>query len=1399
MENKKYLLGLDVGTNSVGWALTDENYKIIKKQGKALWGVRLFEEASDASSRRSYRSNRRRLQRRKQRLQLLKELFSAELDKVDKTFLLRLEESRLHNEDRKEKFTYTLFNDINYSDKDFYKENPTIWHLIKNIIETDQKVDIRKIYLACAYLIKYRGHFLYDGELHLSDASTIKDAIIKINQLLVPFIDDENYQFVFVSDDEALGKLINASKKVKGISDLKEAIKEILIPNDSPYSSRELLKQLISAMSGGSINLKKYIKADKDLKTCVSDADFLDKIEEFKAEYPDFVDLFTCIELCKNVNDFLILNKLLAGKNYLYEVMVERYDEHQKQLKKLKEYIDTNCKNRKKEMFGSPISITGKTKDNAINNYSKYIGSATIKGELTSFSTCSRDDFYKFVKEFFGLSKITKSEDINDPYLKEIYILMSEKKLLLRQNSSDNGVFPMQLNKAMIEAILFKQEKYYEFLKHSDEYGTIKDKIVSLLTFKIPYYVGPLYAGNDKEKGKFSWAKVYSNEKIYPWNFGKVVDTDSSAEEFIKRMQNKCTYLKDCYCLPKESILYSEYMVLSELNNSTVNGKHIDFDTKKQLIEDLYYKKKKITKKDLQNWFKAKFGEKNVEISTENGKEINYQASLGSLYDFNQIFGIDFVKNNRDLIENIISDITLFEDKSILKRRLIKKYKLSGDKIEKILKLSYKGWGRFSKKFLSEFDAVDENGELMNTSIIKIMRETNLNLQEIINLEKYHYQSRLTEYNKKIFGVKEYNIESIKESIDESYTSPLMKRALIQSFSVILELENIIKHPINEFYIECARTHDEEKSKNPDKSRYESVTKLIEEAIKLEKQDKEYLKNLKSNLDNLYNKDNRCLRSDKIYLYFSQLGRCLYTGKKISFDDVISANSNCDIDHIYPRALVKDDSLRNNRVLVFSDDNRNKTDKYPYDYPNAIPGYNPFAYFKYLKDIGFINETKYQRLTRREELSEEELQVFINRQLVTTNQSTKALKDILGEYRPDATIVFSKAENVSSLRQKFDLVKCRDANNYHHAHDAYLNVVVGRTLYNYFNKGHFSGLIAKLKAEKKATGVDKILANKFKDSIGQIKHTLYDRFDIMVTTRAYNDNQLFSKESITPAKDVGDDALPLKKGLDIKKYGGYSDLKFGSYMLVESKDKKGNQIITIESIPTMYRNFGNEELNKYFTEKRNLIEPKILIKSLKVNTIIKTKNSKFCITGKTGNAYLIKNLAEANYSYDELKLIRLNEQAYKKLCLDKKIVKNEPVDSYLKNDNEYIISKAKNEKNKEIKITKSDVLKLFVFYALKINSKIYSDYPNLVSISSKIKTFVEDNKYKNLSLTELIICNHELNYLFTCDRVLSDLRLLGLFANSGKLSISKNISNLGCSIVAESVTGFYSKVLWKGK
>ena len=61
----EYYLGLDVGTNSVGWAVTDKDYQLLRCRGNAMWGARLFDESQDASARRTNRTNRRRLARRR--------------------------------------------------------------------------------------------------------------------------------------------------------------------------------------------------------------------------------------------------------------------------------------------------------------------------------------------------------------------------------------------------------------------------------------------------------------------------------------------------------------------------------------------------------------------------------------------------------------------------------------------------------------------------------------------------------------------------------------------------------------------------------------------------------------------------------------------------------------------------------------------------------------------------------------------------------------------------------------------------------------------------------------------------------------------------------------------------------------------------------------------------------------------------------------------------------------------------------------------------------------------------------------------------------------------------------------------------------------------------------------
>lgn len=127
---QEYYLGLDIGTDSVGWAVTDLQYKILKKNGKALWGTRLFPEANTAADRRANRIARRRIERREQRIALLRDIFAPAVAAVDPAFFQRLDESKFLEADKRPDGSgaplgkYALFADGAYCDRDYHPGIP---------------------------------------------------------------------------------------------------------------------------------------------------------------------------------------------------------------------------------------------------------------------------------------------------------------------------------------------------------------------------------------------------------------------------------------------------------------------------------------------------------------------------------------------------------------------------------------------------------------------------------------------------------------------------------------------------------------------------------------------------------------------------------------------------------------------------------------------------------------------------------------------------------------------------------------------------------------------------------------------------------------------------------------------------------------------------------------------------------------------------------------------------------------------------------------------------------------------------------------------------------------------------------------------------------------------------
>lgn len=219
METKKikkvaeYNIGLDIGTNSVGWAVTDLENNILKHGNKNMWGARLFDEGQTAAERRNFRGTRRRIERRKERINILQSLMLDDMEKEYPNFFPMLREtSKIKEEKNRESINgkkYNLFSELNFSDSIYYKKYPTIYHLRKDLMEKQEKFDIRLVYLAIHHIIKYRGNFLYEGNLKSSNNEII-DSIISVTNYI-----EEDLEIDFVSEAENIREVLMNKEKLK--------------------------------------------------------------------------------------------------------------------------------------------------------------------------------------------------------------------------------------------------------------------------------------------------------------------------------------------------------------------------------------------------------------------------------------------------------------------------------------------------------------------------------------------------------------------------------------------------------------------------------------------------------------------------------------------------------------------------------------------------------------------------------------------------------------------------------------------------------------------------------------------------------------------------------------------------------------------------------------------------------------------------------------------------------------------------------------------------------------------------------------------------------------------------------------------------------------------------------
>lgn len=1152
--DKKYSIGLDIGTNSVGWAVITDDYKVPSKKFKVLGntdrhsikknliGALLFDSGETAEATRLKRTARRRYTRRKNRICYLQEIFSNEMAKVDDSFFHRLEESFLVEEDKKHE-RHPIFGNI-VDEVAYHEKYPTIYHLRKKLADSTDKADLRLIYLALAHMIKFRGHFLIEGDLN-PDNSDVDKLFIQLVQTYNQLFEEKPINESGVDAKAILSARLSKSRRL-----------ENLIAQLPGEKRNGLFGNLIALSLGLTPNFKSNFDLAEDAKVQLSKDTYDDDLDNLLAQIGDqYADLFLA---AKNLSDAILLSDILSANSEITKAplsasMIKRYDEHHQDLTLLKALVRQQLPEKYKEIFSDPSK----------NGYAGYIDGGA-----------SQEEFYKFIKPI--LEKMDGTE--------ELLAKLNREDLLRKQRTFDNGSIPHQIHLGELHAILRRQEDFYPFLKDNLE------KIEKILTFRIPYYVGPLARGNSR----FAWMTRKSEETITPWNFEEVVDKGASAQSFIERMTNFDEYLPSEKVLPKHSLLYEYFTVYNELTKVkyvTEQGKVHFFDgnVKQEIFDGVFKKDRKVTKKHLLDFLDNEFDEfRIVDIIGLDDSKNAFNASLGTYHDLLKIIkDKDFLDNedNEALLEDIVLTLTLFEDKEMIEERLKKYANLFDDKVMKQLKRRhYTGWGRLSRKLINGIRDKQSGKTILD--FLKSDGLTNRNFMQLIHDDSLTFKEAIQKAQVSGQG------DSLYEQISDLAGSPAIKKGILQTVKVVDELVKVMGHKPENIVIEMAR--ENQTTQKGQKNSRERM-KRIEEGVK----------ELGSQILKEHPVENTQLQNEKLYLYYLQNGRDMYVDQELD----INRLSDYDVDHIVPQSFIKDDSI-DNKVLTRSEKNRGKSDNVPSE--EVVKKMK--NYWRQLLNAKLITQRKFDNLTKAERggLSELDKVGFIKRQLVETRQITKHVAQILDsrmntEYDEndklirDVKIITLKSKLVSDFRKDFQFYKVREINNYHHAHDAYLNAVVGSALIKKYPKlesefvyGDYKVYDVRKMIAKSEQEIGKATAkrffysnimNFFKTEItlanGEIRkrplietneetgeivwdkgrdfatvHKVLSMPQVNIVKKTEVQTGGFSKESILP-KGKSAKLIPRKKGWDPKKYGGFDSPTVAYSVLVVAKVEKG--------------------------------------------------------------------------------------------------------------------------------------------------------------------------------------------------------------------------------------------------
>ena len=373
---------------------------------------------------------------------------------------------------------------------------------------------------------------------------------------------------------------------------------------------------------------------------------------------------------------------------------------------------------------------------------------------------------------------------------------------------------------------------------------------------------------------------------------------------------------------------------------------------------------------------------------------------------------------------------------------------------------------------------------------------------------------------------------------------------------------------------------------------------------------------------------------------------------------------------------------------------------------------------------------------------------------------------------------------MSEFRHRRKIYKSRSINEFHHAQDAYLNIVVGNVYDTKFTQNplHFIKKEYAGDAEKNNYNLSRMfdwdvirgdrvawIAQKQGGPAGTIATVkeMISRNTPLMTRLSFEGHGGIANETLYGAKKASREKyIPLKatdkKMQDVTKYGGFTSAATAYFFLVEYK-VKGKKVRSLETVPVYMKEKIETDPNVllwYCSEVLGLENPDIRLKKIKLQSLIKKDGFFAYISGRTENRISLYNAVNLCLSQEWIGYVKKLDKYNEFSQLDRELTK---------------------EKNEE----------LYQELMEKHRKGIYARRPN----SMGEKLINAWSSFEQLELEkqcEVLVQIIKLSSIGAA--VSADLTLVGAASKCGTMKISKNISDANEFIlINQSVTGLFER------